>query len=94
MLSTAHLHGGPRATKNATSSGATPCLPQPESLILPDDLVEGEATELLDEFVHPNRHSMEEMFVGSDNNQAASDDEGKIDKKFKLPWWKRPSPLW
>jgi hypothetical protein len=94
MSSTAHLHGKPRATKNATSRSPTPYLSQPESLILPDDPVGGEATELLNEFVHPNRHSTEETLIRSDNNPGASDDEGKVDKKFKLPWWKRPSPLW
>jgi len=87
------MHGGPRATKNTTPRSPAPYLSQPESLIL-DDPVGGEATELFNEFVHPNRHSTEETLVGSDNNQGASDDEGKVDKKFRLPWWKRPSPLW
>jgi hypothetical protein len=92
-MSTAHSHGGPRATKTATSS-ATLYVPQPESLILPDGPVGEEATELLNEFVHPNRHGTGDTLVGSDDNEGASDDEGKDDKKFKLPWWKRPSPWW
>ena len=94
MLSTAHSHGGPQATKNATSRSATLYVPQPESLILPDGPVGSEATELLNEFVHPNRHGTEDTLVESYNNEGASDDEGKVDKKFKLPWWKRPSPWW
>ena len=42
MSLTAHMHGGPRATKNATPRSPTPYLSQPESLILPDDPVGGE----------------------------------------------------
>jgi len=92
MPSTAHSHGGPRATKNPTSSATL--YVQPESLILPDGPVGEEVTELLNEFVHPNRHGTGDTLVGSDDNDGASDDEGKVDKKFKLPWWKRPSPWW
>lgn len=94
MPSTAHLQGGPRSTKNVTSRSLTPYVPQPESLILPDGPVGEEATELLNEFVHPNRPGTEDTLVVSDDNEGASDDEGKVDKGFRLPWWRRPSPLW
>ncbi|KDR73681.1 hypothetical protein GALMADRAFT_251462 [Galerina marginata CBS 339.88] len=82
-------HSRPRTSRNTTSS-SVPYVPQAESLILPDGPVGQEATELLTEFVHPHHHTAEETLVGS--SEGESDDD--VDKKPKLPWWRRPSPWW
>ncbi|KAF8163650.1 major facilitator superfamily domain-containing protein [Crassisporium funariophilum] len=76
-----------------TSSSPGPYVPQPESLILPDGAVGEEATELLQEFVHPHHYGPEETLVDSDSSTESIDDEIH-DKTHNLPWWKRPSPWW
>ncbi len=74
---------------NATASSRS-YLDDPESLILPDGPVSGEATELLAEFVHPHHHAPEETLVGSSDGE----DDDEPDAKARRPWWKRPSPWW
>jgi len=86
-------HGGPRATENITSS-LSPYVPEAREVILSNGPVGEEVSELLDEFVHPHRHGTEETLFELNGNEGASDDEGKVSKKVKLPWWKRPSPWW
>ncbi|KAH9484438.1 putative membrane protein [Psilocybe cubensis] len=81
----------PQQSRTVTST-SQPYVPQPESLILPDGAIGEEAAELLGEFVHPH-HIPEETLVGSDDPmEDGSDDE--LDKRSRLPWWKRPSPWW
>lgn len=64
---------------------------QVQSLILPDGTVGEEATQLLQDFVHP-RDDVEETLLEEDEvDHTISDDER--DNRY-LPWWKRPSPLW
>ncbi|PPQ99088.1 hypothetical protein CVT24_009355 [Panaeolus cyanescens] len=52
----------------------------PENLILPDGPVDEQATELLQEFIHPHHISPGPIKSSGD--------------KEKVPWWKRPSPWW
>ncbi|KAF9479281.1 MFS general substrate transporter [Pholiota conissans] len=81
----------PRASRRTTPDDALgPYVNDPESLILPDGLVD-EATELLGEFVHPH-NVRDDTLIGTSDDEDEADDER--DKKFRLPWWKRPSPAW
>ena len=62
-----------------------------QSLILPDGTVGEEATQLLQDFVHP-RNDVEETLLEEDEvDHTIGNDER--DNRY-LPWWKRPSPWW
>jgi hypothetical protein len=65
-----------------------PYLPQAGSLIIPDGLVGEEATELLQEFLHPRPpHGTEQEPTSDDTNDERA-------SRGNLPWWKRSSPTW
>ena len=92
-MSSTTSHGGQLATENTTSN-LSPYVPEAREVILSNGPGGEEVSELLDQFVHPHRHGTGDTLVESDDNEGASDDEGKVSKKVKLPWWKRPSPWW
>lgn len=57
---------------------------------MPEGNVGEEAAELLQEFVRPgHHHEAEETLIEAD---AEYDEEQAA--RAKLPWWKRPSPVW
>jgi hypothetical protein len=63
-------------------------VPQPyitpaNSILLPDDPVDQEAAQLLEEFMSTHEHGVPESNSDSRDNEWNG-----------LPWWKRPSPLW
>ncbi|KAJ3819974.1 major facilitator superfamily domain-containing protein [Lentinula raphanica] len=62
-----------------------------DNILLPDGPVSEESVQLLHEFVHPH-HDREETLVGDDSTQDEEEEEREHTKR--LPWWKRPSPLW
>jgi len=74
------------------TSTSVPYVPQPESLVIPDGPVGEEATELLNEFVHPHHHGSADTLAGSKTSDDDTEDDGIASSK--LPWWKRPSPWW
>lgn len=83
----------PRASRNS-SRASVAYLPQGgESLIIPDGPIGEEATELLQEFVNPHhdRSHISEQEDGAGDNAS---DTASIEQRKKLPWYKRPSPLW
>ncbi|KDR68702.1 hypothetical protein GALMADRAFT_256506 [Galerina marginata CBS 339.88] len=82
-------HSRPSTSRNATPT-AVPDILQADGLTLPDGSVGKGITKPLTELVHPRHHTAQEASVGS--SEEESDDD--IDKKPRLPWWKRPSPWW
>lgn len=87
----------PRASRNS-SRASLAYLPQGgESLLLPDGPIGEEATELLQEFVHPHRSAGH--VLADDREDAAAEDDSasdaaSVEQRKKLPWYRRPSPLW
>lgn len=54
-----------------------------EALILPDGQVSAEAADLL-----------EDLFIHSHHPSLIEAESDIIEQRKRLPWWKRPSPLW
>jgi hypothetical protein len=84
----------PRNSHNSPVA-SVPYLPQVESLFIPDGAVSEEATELLQEFVHP-RLNPEDTLIDEEQgpNNDDTDADGERKARANLSWWKRPSPLW
>src|ERR1700733_14273922 len=84
----------PRNSHNP-SVASVPYLPQVESLFIPDGAVSEEATEFLQEFVHP-RLNPEDTLIDEEQgpNNDDTDADGERKARANRPWWKRPSPLW
>ena len=85
----------PRASRNS-SRASLAYLPQGgEDLILPDGPIGEGAAELLQEFVNPH-HDRSYTLVEDREDEASDDasDVASVEQRKKLPWYKRPSPLW
>ena len=95
---------GSRASSRArysrnSSRASLAYTPVPENLILPEGPIGEEAAELLHELVHPRHRDEEGALFGdrADDDQGSEDgdsDTSSVLQRAKLPWYKRPSPLW
>ena len=80
----------PRVSR-ASSRASLAYLPQGgESLILEDGPIGEEATELLQDLVHPHRH----VLIEDEEDDRDESDIASIEQRKRLPWYKRPSPWW
>ncbi|THH30371.1 hypothetical protein EUX98_g3826 [Antrodiella citrinella] len=63
-------------------------------MVLPDGQINEETMELLQEFIHPH-HEADETLAGEDDlNDEDEDFKQRAEARCKLPWYKRPSPVW
>lgn len=70
----------------------------PETLVFPEAPISEETVELLHELVHPRRSEEEDDLFGRHDigeEQAKDDDDiSSLQFRERLPWYKRPSPIW
>ncbi|KAI0957937.1 hypothetical protein AcW1_006164 [Taiwanofungus camphoratus] len=93
-----------RHSRNTSASSVLFLPAGPEALINPDGPIDDEVVELLNEFVHPHRHDLDQTLVEEEPEvdveavgaPADEDEQGgpTLESRQTLPWWKRPSPLW
>ena len=62
--------------------------------MLSDGAIGEEASELLQEFVHPHHHDRAEVLVEEHEGEADDDDTASLEQIKSLPWYKRPNPWW
>ncbi|KAK0459815.1 uncharacterized protein EV420DRAFT_1641998 [Desarmillaria tabescens] len=80
-----------RSRPRSLRTTATSMLTDPQGLVSEGAVSERDA-ELLHEFVHPHHHEAEETLIGGSSDDTELDEELKA--RARLPWWKRPSPIW
>ncbi|KAF9053900.1 MFS general substrate transporter [Hymenopellis radicata] len=66
--------------------------PFPTDIVFSEGVVSEETAELLHEFVHPH-HQAEDTLIDQESD-SGDEVEGEIQARSRLPWWKRPSPMW
>lgn len=95
-----NLHGPSSRPHHSSDSAREPLsyATVPENLVFPEAPISEETVELLDELVHPHHHEEEDVLFGRHNSvgeQLEDDDDiSSPEVRERLPWYKRPSPIW
>ena len=86
-----------RSRSNASRRSFPYLATNPEDLLLPEGNVTEEQVGLLQEFIHPRRHTntTESTAVDGVESYIENDEDEDSEHSFKSrPWYRRPSPLW
>lgn len=83
----------PRTSRNSSRAPAA-YFGQPEDVVLPEGTLGEEATELLQEFVHPHHRDTLVEEGGTAEDDEVESIAASVEERKTLPWYRRPSALW
>lgn len=84
----------PRASRNSSRASIAYLPYGAESALLPEAPLGEEAAELLQDLIHPHRNREHILLEESEDEDAEASDAESVEQRKKLPWYKRPSPVW
>ena len=84
----------PRASRNSSRASVAYLPYGAESALLPEAPLDEEATELLQDLIHPHHDREHTLVEESEDEDAEASDAESVEQRKKLPWYKRPSPIW